>query len=436
MSIADTIGLLQAAKTNIAQAIREKGGTVNAGDGFADFPADIRTIPTGAGRVQINIQAVATASAINLTLSDAVPVNLAVLVTIDGTTTTQTITSGATTGSISVTPSASVRTASLMIVPVAYASMFDLIFPNTVEIPSNIRVVNFSVTNVSATGCRIVASDYPTSDIDFYIWISGEGEAVTGTLYNDQLSVDITWASMQTSRNANVQFEPASDQYSTYNMDETTFVVPPAGQTYTQLTYIEGNGTQFIHTDVQTANGMSIVVKFYGVCPSSTTGGATGNGSEYLWVGGNQVHNLTYNSNGARFFANNGSYYRYVSNSGLTSGRYIKAQLAIDGQTASSAARFGYIFGTTDAVFSQTNFSAMTGGGSATLSYGDIYIGRNPNQNNPSNFRFYGMEITEDNAITHNFVPARRDSDSAIGVLDTVTQTFYTNAGTGTFIYA
>lgn len=47
MSIATQITALQADKAAIATAITNKGGTVNPGDGFDDFAADIATIPSG-----------------------------------------------------------------------------------------------------------------------------------------------------------------------------------------------------------------------------------------------------------------------------------------------------------------------------------------------------------------------------------------------------
>lgn len=46
MSIATSLTALQIAKTNIANAITDKGGTVASGDGFLDFASDIATIPT------------------------------------------------------------------------------------------------------------------------------------------------------------------------------------------------------------------------------------------------------------------------------------------------------------------------------------------------------------------------------------------------------
>lgn len=46
-TIADNLGRLVTAKTDIANAITTMGGTVNEGDGFEEFPADIATIPSG-----------------------------------------------------------------------------------------------------------------------------------------------------------------------------------------------------------------------------------------------------------------------------------------------------------------------------------------------------------------------------------------------------
>lgn len=52
-TIAQNLARLQTARISIADAITAKGGTVNNGDGFEDFPADIATIPSGGGDVKI-----------------------------------------------------------------------------------------------------------------------------------------------------------------------------------------------------------------------------------------------------------------------------------------------------------------------------------------------------------------------------------------------
>lgn len=46
-TIAENLQRLVDAKSDIADAITAKGGTVNSGDGFEEFPADIATIPSG-----------------------------------------------------------------------------------------------------------------------------------------------------------------------------------------------------------------------------------------------------------------------------------------------------------------------------------------------------------------------------------------------------
>lgn len=53
-TIAENLTKLQAARTNIADAITAKGGTVSQGDGFEEFPDDIATIPAGSGATKLS----------------------------------------------------------------------------------------------------------------------------------------------------------------------------------------------------------------------------------------------------------------------------------------------------------------------------------------------------------------------------------------------
>lgn len=48
--------------------------------------------------------------------------------------------------------------------------------------------------------------------------------------------------------------------------------------------------------------------------------------------------------------------------------------------------------------------------------------------------KIYHCNFTNNNALVRNLYPARRDSDSVLGMYDTVNGVFYTNAGSGTFI--
>ncbi len=48
--------------------------------------------------------------------------------------------------------------------------------------------------------------------------------------------------------------------------------------------------------------------------------------------------------------------------------------------------------------------------------------------------RVYYMEITNNQTLVQNLIPARRNSDNEVGMYDTVTNTFFTNSGTGDFV--
>ena len=72
MSIATNLQRLVTAKSDIADAITAKGGTVNQGDGFEEFPADIATIPEGGidfFNVRCVLRAIPRPKTIDLTVS-------------------------------------------------------------------------------------------------------------------------------------------------------------------------------------------------------------------------------------------------------------------------------------------------------------------------------------------------------------------------------
>lgn len=54
--------------------------------------------------------------------------------------------------------------------------------------------------------------------------------------------------------------------------------------------------------------------------------------------------------------------------------------------------------------------------------------------NRPVKMRLYSCRIYDGGALARDLVPARRQQDSAVGLYDTVTGTFYGNSGTGAFV--
>lgn len=78
-----------------------------------------------------------------------------------------------------------------------------------------------------------------------------------------------------------------------------------------------------------------------------------------------------------------------------------------------------------------------TGTTSADIAY-KFYIGNFANLSNTPyttglKGRIYSAQLFTNGNLSHNYIPARRLSDNVLGMYDTVTGTFLTNAGTGTF---
>lgn len=51
-----------------------------------------------------------------------------------------------------------------------------------------------------------------------------------------------------------------------------------------------------------------------------------------------------------------------------------------------------------------------------------------------SDLKIYSFQLSENGVLSLDFLPCYRKSDGEIGMYDTVSKTFYTNAGTGTFL--
>lgn len=63
-----------------------------------------------------------------------------------------------------------------------------------------------------------------------------------------------------------------------------------------------------------------------------------------------------------------------------------------------------------------------------------LFVGFNKATYPPVQMKLYHFKIWLDDNLRFNGIPARRDSDGEIGMYDTVTNTFFTNSGTGEFI--
>lgn len=180
---------------------------------------------------------------------------------------------------------------------------------------------------------------------------------------------------------------------------------------YTQVEYLETTGTQYINTGIVIRTSpFEIFVDFQPTTLSdfnSAYGARRDNMNSRLdnWFGANGTGG--YGTNGTSISAlNNFSNVRY---------KIVNTRTSITKNGVSD-------------VYSYNN--------SANIVY-SMYIGATNNSNSAVNKligKIYQAYIKKDDVLVFNGIPARRNSDSVLGMYDTVTGNFLTNAGTGTFI--
>lgn len=180
---------------------------------------------------------------------------------------------------------------------------------------------------------------------------------------------------------------------------------------YTQLEYIESTGTQWIDTGIATTNNN---LGFMLEAMPLTNADVYPMGSRA--IGGD-----------IRFFG-----VRSVSSNSFSYG-----WLSYSTAPASQS----YVNVRTTMSLNWLNSKKVTiGNDSADLStVADVANGRNItlfgiNGQLLWTGRIYRAQISEGNEIIANFIPVMRNSDSKVGMYDTVTGQFFTNAGTGEFI--
>lgn len=172
---------------------------------------------------------------------------------------------------------------------------------------------------------------------------------------------------------------------------------------YTRLEYLESTGTQSIDTGINptVAKSTEIQIKL-----SETV--ITGSGSGF---GLNLSLNAVNTSSG---------YWR------------------LNGIQTNTTRQVGEIFNITLKQTSQGryyNINGEEGYGSNSEPSGSFCIGvlgESPSYNLRA--KWYYCKILENNQLVQNLIPARRNSDNVLGMYDTISNTFLTNAGTGEFI--
>lgn len=200
--------------------------------------------------------------------------------------------------------------------------------------------------------------------------------------------------------------------------------LPPA---YRQVEYLETNGGQYIDSGIECTSDLA--VEFRSMVTSNTTGHICGgidmsnapvyfrhhysptNNSLKYWV----QHDAADGSSTDVLFPDN----NHVIN--------VEYTIAID--PVNGTARFE----TPDNLYQKT-FTPLQNDLTTGKNYGIMgRIANNGSSNSRPN-RCYYFKFFRNGAMIGNFIPCVRRSDGEIGMYDTVTKTFFTNAGTGKFI--
>lgn len=181
---------------------------------------------------------------------------------------------------------------------------------------------------------------------------------------------------------------------------------------YEILEYIESSGTQYIDTLFKHNQNTRYIIDYdllshvdwYNLFGSN--GGAKGT-NKLMFVGLN---------NSSKYYAHygSGSYGNFnVTTTGRHTIDFNKNVLKID-----------------DVSYT---YSSQT----FTSEYNCIIFGATGYSGKPSGFtsmKLYSFKVYDNGTLVRDFVPAKRNSDNAIGLFDNINKKFYGNAGTGTFI--
>ena len=188
----------------------------------------------------------------------------------------------------------------------------------------------------------------------------------------------------------------------------------PAG--YTELAYLEGTGTQYIDTGIECTSDLK--VQFEGLATTNVNAAASGGihaTSPYF-----RHHWSPYNS----------QFYWIQKDTASTSSVALSASVNTWYNVTIDPTNGTALINGTEKTFTALASSYTTGKSYCVFAR---MANNGSTQSRPSKFKFFKM--WRGGLLLRDLVPAMRDSDSVVGMYDLVSNTFLTNAGSGTFNY-
>ena len=190
---------------------------------------------------------------------------------------------------------------------------------------------------------------------------------------------------------------------------------------FTQIEYIEGTGTQYIDTGFYGTQNSGVYIK-YALTDLTSNGSARVFGTRNGTLGTGAFAFITSKDgtslpNDNFYIASNGS----ASQSTNIDANWHEVSCNIendkkvyfDGNLIFTGSNTAYTSTAQASIFRTYNRTAYGAVATAKISI---------------------LQIYENAVMVHNFIPCRRDSDDELGMYDLVSDTFFTNSGTGTFI--
>ena len=204
---------------------------------------------------------------------------------------------------------------------------------------------------------------------------------------------------------------------------------------YTQVDYIESSGTQYIDTGLKSTPNTKFDFEF-----ASTKSV----GSEYEQVLGSQVaatRNRIYiligGSNNIQLqFPHDGNTHLYMNNNGTFTTSSSSENLLYIEQNKKNK----IIFDIPNRSLTINDYTSIsTGTYDLTSSEYNILLFNRNDTTVPTtrlaSGKLYNFKWYENNILIRNFIPCYRNSDNKVGLYDLINNVFYTNQGTGSFVY-
>ena len=186
---------------------------------------------------------------------------------------------------------------------------------------------------------------------------------------------------------------------------------------YQEVEYIENTGTQYIITDLLFPKDLENPKIEWGFMQIAVP---SGDNMVFGYWSNGSIYYEVYNSTTLSYASIGKNHYDRISNSNLTKDMFIAGVMTKETMYLNG---YSYVKNAEDTIDQSVRTMAIFAWNSSS---GRTYTNKGA--------RIYYLRFFDGNTKMADYVPCYRKSDGEIGMYDTVTKTFYTNSGTGTFL--